>query len=149
MEISVQLTFHLISYISINIILVLTDLSFCMPREDYFIFGCLMALVLRIYGIRKYSTFYCLSSFCYCSASQGFQLIVLSERSSKKQVHTPGSNCTSAAAGIISSLVMSRPCDIEPTEEYFLSIGRVFHKISLSGSAITVTRYRPRYHYVQ
>jgi hypothetical protein len=80
--------------------------------------------------------------------SQGFQLIVLSEHNSKKQAQTPGSNSTSATAGIISSLVMSRPCDIEPTEEYLLSIGRVFHKISLSGSAITVTRYRPRYYSV-
>lgn len=85
--------------------------------------------------------------FCYHSPSQGFQLIVLSEHSSRKQAHTPGSNSVSAAPGIVSSLVMSRPCDIEPTEEYFLSIGRVFHKISLSGSAITVTRYRPRYHF--
>ncbi|XP_069703010.1 GATOR complex protein Iml1 isoform X2 [Periplaneta americana] len=79
--------------------------------------------------------------------AQGFQLIVLSEHNSKKQAQTPGSNSTSAAAGIVSSLVMSRPRDIEPTEEYFLSIGRVFHKISLSGSSITVTRYRPRHPY--
>ncbi|PSN43947.1 DEP domain-containing protein 5 [Blattella germanica] len=79
--------------------------------------------------------------------AQGFQLIVLNENNSKKQAQTPGSNSTSATAGIISSLVMSRPRDIEPTEEYFLSIGRVFHKISLSGSAITVTRYRPRHPY--
>lgn len=125
-----------------------------MHREDFFIVGYLMTLVLRIYNIQSSST--CssktcsyISSFCSCSASQGFQLIVFSEHSSKKQAHTPGNNSTSAAAGIISSLVMSRPCDIEPTEEYFLSIGRVFHKISLSGSAITVTRYRPRYYSLQ
>ncbi|KDR15773.1 DEP domain-containing protein 5 [Zootermopsis nevadensis] len=79
--------------------------------------------------------------------AQGFQLIVLSEHNPKKQAQTPGSNSTSATAGIISSPVMSRPCDIEPTEEYFLSIGRVFHKISLSGSSITVRRYRPRHPY--
>ena len=30
------------------------------------------------------------------------------------------------------------------SEECFLSIGRVFHKITLDGSTITVTRYRPR-----
>lgn len=32
----------------------------------------------------------------------------------------------------------------DETEEYFLSIGRIFHQISLSSSTITVTRYRPR-----
>lgn len=32
----------------------------------------------------------------------------------------------------------------EDAQEYRLSIGRMFHKISLVGNAITVTRYRPR-----
>ena len=35
----------------------------------------------------------------------------------------------------------------EPSKEYLLSIGRIFHKISLTGSTITVTRYRPRHPY--
>ncbi|XP_021953845.1 GATOR complex protein Iml1 isoform X3 [Folsomia candida] len=35
----------------------------------------------------------------------------------------------------------------DETEEYFLSIGRIFHQISLSSSTITVTRYRPRHPY--
>jgi len=30
------------------------------------------------------------------------------------------------------------------SEEHILSIGRVFHKIQLDGSTITVTRYRPK-----
>lgn len=33
----------------------------------------------------------------------------------------------------------------KPTNQYLLSIGRVFHKITLNIDAITVTRYRPRY----
>lgn len=37
-----------------------------------------------------------------------------------------------------------RQTDSEPKEEYLLSIGRIFHKISLCGNCITVTRYRPR-----
>nr|CAD7589464.1 unnamed protein product [Timema genevievae] len=78
--------------------------------------------------------------------AQGFQLIFVPKPGSNKQAQTPGSAGNIPVSGI-SSLVMSRPRDIEPTEEYLLSIGRVFHKISLSGSAITVTRYRPRHPY--
>nr|CAD7255890.1 unnamed protein product [Timema shepardi] len=77
---------------------------------------------------------------------RGFQLIFVPKPGSNKQVQTPGSAGNIPVSGI-SSLVMSRPRDIEPTEEYLLSIGRVFHKISLSGSEITVTRYRPRHPY--
>lgn len=32
----------------------------------------------------------------------------------------------------------------EANKEYLLSIGRIFHKITLNDSVITVTRYRPR-----
>lgn len=35
----------------------------------------------------------------------------------------------------------------EPTKEYLLSIGRIFHKIVLTDPEITVTRYRPRHPY--
>lgn len=35
----------------------------------------------------------------------------------------------------------------EPAKEYLLSIGRIFHKIALTDSEITVTRYRPRHPY--
>lgn len=35
----------------------------------------------------------------------------------------------------------------ERTKEFLLSIGRIFHKISLTDSEITVTRYRPRHPY--
>ncbi|GBP54568.1 GATOR complex protein DEPDC5 [Eumeta japonica] len=34
-----------------------------------------------------------------------------------------------------------------PTKRYLLSIGRIFHKLTLVGSTITVTRYRPRHPY--
>lgn len=37
--------------------------------------------------------------------------------------------------------------DGERRQCYLLSIGRIFHKISLCGSSITVTRYRPRHPY--
>ncbi|KAL8624692.1 hypothetical protein ACOMHN_038238 [Nucella lapillus] len=33
----------------------------------------------------------------------------------------------------------------EPEEEYYLSIGRIFHKVKLKGATITVTRYWPRH----
>ncbi|XP_049833121.1 GATOR complex protein Iml1 isoform X2 [Schistocerca gregaria] len=78
--------------------------------------------------------------------AQGFQLIVLNNQVTSKQVQTPGNNATPVSAGI-SSVVMTRTTDTIKTEEHFLSIGRMFHKISLCGSAITVTRYRPRHPY--
>lgn len=58
--------------------------------------------------------------------AQGFQLIVMPS--------TKESNNSSVLRKNIS--------DGELT--YSLSIGRLFHKIILSGNAITVTRYRPR-----
>ncbi|KAG1657873.1 GATOR complex protein DEPDC5 [Nymphon striatum] len=38
---------------------------------------------------------------------------------------------------------------LDNCESYFLSIGRIFHKISLTGPIITVTQYRPRHPYPQ
>ncbi|KAG8334592.1 GATOR complex protein depdc5 [Homalodisca vitripennis] len=46
-----------------------------------------------------------------------------------------------------SAVVGPRPADIQPSTEYRLSIGRVFHRITLCGSEIRVTRYRPRHPY--
>ncbi|KAG5888099.1 hypothetical protein JTB14_021899 [Gonioctena quinquepunctata] len=40
-----------------------------------------------------------------------------------------------------------RKSPTENDESYFLSIGRLFHIISLSGNTISVTRYRPRHPY--
>lgn len=71
---------------------------------------------------------------------QGFQLIILPPNS-KNQISTPGSS----SAPPISSVMRGRQTESEPKEEYLLSIGRIFHKISLCGNSITVTRYRPRY----
>ncbi|XP_039486621.1 GATOR complex protein Iml1 isoform X9 [Drosophila santomea] len=67
--------------------------------------------------------------------AQGFQLIVVDEKPP-----TAG-GCSSASA----VLPVKPPC--ETNKEYLLSIGRIFHKISLSGSVITVTGYRPRHPY--
>lgn len=64
--------------------------------------------------------------------AQGFQLIVVDEKPSN------GGGCSSGSA----VLPVKPPCEIK--KEYLLSIGRIFHKISLSGSVITVTGYRPR-----
>lgn len=72
--------------------------------------------------------------------SQGFQLIVLPPSGSEAP-QTPGSKQQNCGG---SSLVANRGPEVESTQEFLLSIGRVFHKISLCGSTITVTRYRPR-----
>ncbi|XP_012282674.1 GATOR complex protein DEPDC5 isoform X2 [Orussus abietinus] len=74
--------------------------------------------------------------------AQGFQLIILPPND-KNQAATPGSNTVPP----ISSVMRGRQAESEPREEYFLSIGRIFHKISLCGNCITVTRYRPRHPY--
>lgn len=72
--------------------------------------------------------------------SQGFQLILL-PNSSNEIILTPGNKGQSNITG---SLVAKRLPETEDTQKYLLSIGRIFHKISLCGSTITVTRYRPR-----
>lgn len=88
--------------------------------------------------------------------AQGFQLIVFEEK-------VPDSKCTSQAPpityqvsgsppvrGLLSSSfqksqsLLNFKSNIEPSKEYLLSIGRIFHKITLTGSVITVTSYRPR-----
>ncbi|KAG7211009.1 hypothetical protein KM043_016376 [Ampulex compressa] len=74
--------------------------------------------------------------------AQGFQLIILSPLN-KNQTNTPGSTTVPP----ISSVMRGRQSESEPKEEYLLSIGRIFHRISLSGNSITVTRYRPRHPY--
>ncbi|XP_039435654.1 GATOR complex protein Iml1 isoform X2 [Culex pipiens pallens] len=77
--------------------------------------------------------------------AQGFQLIVLPDKSIMNPQQAPccGGQLQSSYQ---SSVLRIRPPQ-EPSQEYLLSIGRIFHKISLSGSVITVTRYRPRHPY--
>lgn len=68
--------------------------------------------------------------------AQGFQLILMSQ-SAEQNSYVPmakGSN----------SVLRNRAAGAEASESYYLSIGRLFHKISLSGNTISVTRYRPR-----
>ena len=71
--------------------------------------------------------------------AQGFQLIVLED----KTLSPPQAPCCGGLKQTQSTLMKIKP-PTEPTKEYLLSIGRIFHKISLSGSVITVTGYRPR-----
>ncbi|XP_017842450.2 LOW QUALITY PROTEIN: GATOR complex protein Iml1 [Drosophila busckii] len=77
--------------------------------------------------------------------AQGFQLIVVEDKQSnssyicQSSVSNGNSQCTSA--------VQPLQPPSENKKEYLLSIGRIFHKISLSGSVITVTGYKPRHPY--
>ncbi|XP_044001787.1 GATOR complex protein Iml1 isoform X3 [Aphidius gifuensis] len=71
--------------------------------------------------------------------AQGFQLIILPTIEKVKTINA-GSNSSTH----VSSVIRGRQTQSEPKEEYLLSIGRIFHKISLSGNCITVTSYRPR-----
>lgn len=67
--------------------------------------------------------------------AQGFQLILMVDNNvDLDNMSNPVRGC------------LSRKSGTENSESYFLSIGRLFHKISLSGNTptISVTRYRPR-----
>ncbi|BES97244.1 Protein of unknown function (DUF3608) [Nesidiocoris tenuis] len=68
--------------------------------------------------------------------AQGFQLIV-------------DDNCGSqlSIAGGSGSVVAGSRGKSDQVKEYKLSIGRIFHRITLTGSEIGVTRYRPRHPY--
>lgn len=73
-------------------------------------------------------------------------MIILPSSQSKVTANTGVTN-NLQQQNAASSIVGARSVNIEPREEYLLSIGRIFHKISLCGNAITVTRYRPRHPY--
>uniref|UniRef100_A0A182PF51 DEP domain-containing protein n=1 Tax=Anopheles epiroticus TaxID=199890 RepID=A0A182PF51_9DIPT len=79
----------------------------------------------------------------------GFQLIVLPDKSTTNPPHAPccGGHLQAPSYFTSASSVLRRQPPQEATKEYLLSIGRIFHRITLSGSAITVTRYRPRHPY--
>nr|KAG5702348.1 hypothetical protein BaRGS_003015 [Batillaria attramentaria] len=71
---------------------------------------------------------------------QGFQWIISKKHASKVQAAASASKPQyQHTKGLI------RARDREPEEEYYLSIGRIFHKLKLRGPTITVTRYWPRY----
>ncbi|XP_034484120.1 GATOR complex protein Iml1 isoform X2 [Drosophila innubila] len=78
--------------------------------------------------------------------AQGFQLIVVEEKPSNSNscCSASGSGCAVTSNQSTSAVL---PPSSETKKEYLLSIGRIFHKISLSGSVITVTGYRPRHPY--
>lgn len=67
---------------------------------------------------------------------QGFQMITLPKKpsSSNGVQNTPGS-----------SVLRGHAKSDEQKEEYRMSIGRIFHTLSLNGPVITVTQYRPRH----
>ncbi|XP_069135041.1 LOW QUALITY PROTEIN: GATOR complex protein Iml1-like [Argopecten irradians] len=73
--------------------------------------------------------------------SQGFQVIVNnSQRSKAQQVALGSSPQYQHTVG----LIRARP-RTEQSEECYLSIGRIFHKVAVMGPDITVTRYSPRH----
>ncbi|XP_066249180.1 GATOR complex protein Iml1 isoform X1 [Euwallacea similis] len=71
--------------------------------------------------------------------AQGFQLILMNPHRQNK------SSSSHSGQPIRANILRKSPT--EDDETYYLSIGRLFHKISLSGTTISVTRYRPRHPY--
>ncbi|GFR17135.1 GATOR complex protein DEPDC5 [Trichonephila clavata] len=69
---------------------------------------------------------------------QGFQIIVLSKQHSSYPIAQVSSSPQ------YSSAIFKGPQNADQ-EEFLLSIGRIFHKLNLDGSRITVTQYRPRH----
>ncbi|ROT76803.1 putative DEP domain-containing protein 5 isoform X5 [Penaeus vannamei] len=78
--------------------------------------------------------------------AQGFQMIVRPVKSHSQAAVAIGNSPRYAGVG---SLMRTRSRTEETSQEYRLSIGRMFHKIKLCGSTITVTIYRPRHPYPQ
>lgn len=89
--------------------------------------------------------------------AQGFQLIVSEEKISEPKTipqpqpityqisgSPPVKGFLSSSFQKSQSLLKFKAANAEPSKEYLLSIGRIFHKITLTGSVITVTSYRPR-----
>lgn len=66
--------------------------------------------------------------------AQGFQLILMAN----DKINTINALNPKMRGPVLRNSVT------ENDESYYLSIGRLFHKISLSGNTISVTRYRPR-----
>lgn len=92
--------------------------------------------------------------------AQGFQLIIPVTVNAAEVLPSSSSNGSLVAGtsgspirngsipstpGTPSLLKAMSPQPTEEVIEHKLSIGRIFHKISLAGSTITVTRYRPRH----
>ncbi|CAL1534400.1 unnamed protein product [Lymnaea stagnalis] len=67
---------------------------------------------------------------------QGFQLIT------KKK---PRREADSKPSAVTQSTQFMRAVKQDPMEEYYMSIGRIYHKVTFNGQAIKVTRYRPRH----
>ncbi|XP_067132327.1 GATOR complex protein Iml1 isoform X2 [Centruroides vittatus] len=74
---------------------------------------------------------------------QGFQIIVLprQQMSSYSQM-----NSNSSPQFALPSLIRGR-FHLDQPEEVLMSIGRIFHKLTLDDLTITVTQYRPRHPY--
>ncbi|XP_042899782.1 GATOR complex protein Iml1 isoform X2 [Parasteatoda tepidariorum] len=70
---------------------------------------------------------------------QGFQIILIP----KQHISYPFNQVSSSPQ--YTPLLYKGQQSVEQMEEYLLSIGRIFHKLSLEGSKITVTHYRPRH----
>ncbi|CAH2990811.1 unnamed protein product [Chilo suppressalis] len=76
--------------------------------------------------------------------AQGFQLIVGVNENDVIEAHCPSTNVPPPSKVAPQS---GKSINAAPTKRYLLSIGRIFHKLTLVGSTITVTRYRPRHPY--
>ncbi|XP_053623506.1 GATOR complex protein Iml1 isoform X2 [Plodia interpunctella] len=75
--------------------------------------------------------------------AQGFQLIVGVNENEVFEAHCPS---TPAPPPSKVAPQCGKP-NTAAIKRYLLSIGRIFHKLTLVGSTITVTRYRPRHPY--
>ena len=99
---------------------------------NYYIFYLLILVKITwINSICKNSNFF----------KQGFQLCYDQEQEQSSlnlQASSPRING-------VGSLFQKSSTQKENTQEYKLSIGRVYHKIVYSGSSITVSIYRPRW----
>lgn len=86
--------------------------------------------------------------------AQGFQLILMGaankETTATEHIQSGTPHPTNSSPAARRDLSANGPSLVKPMIpqenkiEYRLSIGRMFHRITLAGNTITVTRYRPR-----
>ncbi|XP_013383589.1 GATOR complex protein DEPDC5 [Lingula anatina] len=92
---------------------------------------------------RPMTTMEVFKELIYQRFGQGFQVIVGPKNSSP---NNQSDLSTSPMYKGTASLIRARSRTIQ-SEEYRLSIGRIYHKVNLTGPEITVVRYRPRHPY--
>lgn len=79
---------------------------------------------------------------------KGFQIILLPRQNGQSETNSSVQKSSSKSRSPRNNLSLTNDNELERERtEYTMSIGRIFHKLSLNDNTITVTQYRPRHPY--